>query len=79
MMLIYLRTSNRGLQKVQDQKLSAAEFSPANLIFASQGKTVLLGMDDNRVFTLNKQSYAGACFKRQHLLIKKYTGGRCLG
>ncbi|HRE66834.1 MAG TPA: triple tyrosine motif-containing protein [Cyclobacteriaceae bacterium] len=51
---IYLRTSNRGLQKLQDQKLSAAEFAPANVVFASPGKSVLLGMDDNRVFVLEK-------------------------
>lgn len=63
---IYLRTSNRGLQKVQDQKLGAAEFSPANLIFASQGKTVLLGMDDNRVFSWNKN-------QMQELVLKDST------
>lgn len=63
---IYLRTSNRGLQKVQDQKLAAAEFLPANLIFASQGKTVLLGMDDNRIFTWNKN-------QMQELVLKDST------
>lgn len=50
----YLRSSNRGLQKVQDQKLVPALFAPANLIFAYAGKATLLGMDDNRVFLLEK-------------------------
>lgn len=45
---IYLRSSNRGLQNVQDQKLVSASFAPANLIFANQAKAALLGMDDDR-------------------------------
>lgn len=49
---VYLRTSNRGLQKLQEQKLTAAEFAPANVVFTGKGKSVLLGMDDNRVFVL---------------------------
>lgn len=51
---IYLRSSNRGLQNVQDQKLVSASFAPANLIFANQAKAALLGMDDDRVFVLEE-------------------------
>ncbi|MBX2915522.1 MAG: hypothetical protein KF856_09675 [Cyclobacteriaceae bacterium] len=49
---IYVRSSNKGLQKVQDQKLVPVSFIPANLVFADAGKATLLGMDDNHVFML---------------------------
>jgi hypothetical protein len=67
---IYLRTANRGLQKVQDQKLVAAEFAPANLIFADDGTTPLLGMDDNRVFAFEKNQMRQLVLKDSSYLQK---------
>lgn len=69
---IYIRTANRGLQKLQDQKLVAAEFAPANVVFASKGKSVLLGMDDNRVFVLEKNQMRELILKDSTFL-SKYT------
>jgi hypothetical protein len=67
---LYLRSSNRGLQKVQNQKLVPAEFAPANLVFADQGKATLLGMDDNRVFVLEKNQARELALKDSSYLAK---------
>jgi len=67
---IYVRTSNRGLQKIQDQKLIPAAFAPANLVFVDQGNKTLLGMDDNRVFVNDKNQMRELVLKDSTYLAK---------
>ncbi|MCW5911390.1 MAG: hypothetical protein KIT62_09965 [Cyclobacteriaceae bacterium] len=72
---VYLRTANRGLQKVQDQKLASSDLTPANLVFAARaGNSYLLGMDDNRVFIrqdnqMRELQLADTAFLEKNILV----------
>ncbi len=67
---VYVRTTKRGLLKVEGQKLIASDLTPGNLIFSTpttDRNRFLIGMDDHRVFmnekgalrelTLNDQAF----------------------
>jgi hypothetical protein len=70
---IYVRTANRGLLKVEAQKLVASDITPGNLIFSTptlDRSKFLLGMDDHRVFVQDKNKLSEVVLKDQNFLTK---------
>lgn len=67
----YVRTSRRGLLKVDSQKLVASDVTPGNIIFstASTDQTKnLVGMDDHRVFISDHEAFRELQIKDQDFL-----------
>ncbi len=70
---IYVRTANRGLLKVDGQKLVASDITPGNLIFSSptiDRTKFLIGMDDHRVFVQDNNKLSEVILKDQNFLTR---------
>ncbi|MBX2895272.1 MAG: hypothetical protein KF763_07510 [Cyclobacteriaceae bacterium] len=67
---LYVRSSNSGLQKVQDQKLVPAPYALANVVFADSRNATLLGTGDNRVFVLQNNQLRELDLKDNSYLAK---------
>ena len=68
---VYVRTSLRGLLKVQQDKLEASDVTPGNLIFSTpsaNGKKFLIGTDDHHVFVHENNSLHEIVIKDQDML-----------
>lgn len=70
---IYVRTANRGLLKVEGQKLVASDITPGNFIFstpATDRTKFLIGMDDHRIFVQDNNKLSEVVLKDQNFLTK---------
>jgi len=70
---VYVRTSLRGLLKIEQDKLAASEITLGNLIFSTpsaNGKTFLIGTDDDRIYAQENNSFHEIVIKDQELLTK---------
>lgn len=70
---VYVRTSLRGLLKIEQDKLVASDFTPGHLIFSTpsaNGKQFLIGTDDHHVYTYANNSLREIVIKDQNLLTK---------
>ena len=70
---IYVRTANRGLLKVEGQRLVASDITPGNLIFSTPAidrTKFLIGMDDHRVFVQENNKLSEVVLKDQSFLNK---------
>jgi len=70
---VYVRTANRGLLKVEAQKLVASDITPGNFIFSTPAidqTKFLIGMDDHRVFVQDNNKVSEIILKDQGFLNK---------
>jgi hypothetical protein len=70
---VYVRTTKRGLLKVEDSKLVASDITPGNLIFSTpsaNGKKFLVGMDNHQVYIHENNTFREIIIKDQALLTR---------
>ncbi len=70
---VYVRTTKRGLLKLESLKLIASDITPGNLIFSTpsaNGKRFLVGMDNHQVYVHENNTFREVIVKDQALLTK---------